>query len=116
MNHFAPVSSYLTNRLQRTSFEDVTDFRQLLLLEQLIRHPLRGYLEEALFVGLRTQFPRECRILIAEFDRRGIHHQMSSAPREGKSVLGALVESNRTAHREQRWRERADWILAGGLP
>lgn len=116
MSVFDPSSCYLRYRLQRTTYDDVEEFRLLLLLERLVLRPLRGRLEEAVFIGLREQYPKECRKLILEFQRRG-HNRGTWASRGNRgSVLEALVESRRIEHRERCWLERAEWIRAGGMP
>ena len=62
MNRFIPVSSFLRKRLARTNFDDVEEFRQLLLPERLILRPLRAWPAEAMFIRLREQFPAETRL------------------------------------------------------
>jgi hypothetical protein len=66
MNRFTPLTTYLRRRLQNTSFDDVDRFRALLLLERLTLQPLRSWYEEALYVGLREQFPDEANDLFFE--------------------------------------------------
>jgi hypothetical protein len=66
MNKFIAVSSFLRKRLARTSFDNVEEFRQLLLLERLVLRPLRAWPAEAMFIGLGEQFPAE--ILTREFE------------------------------------------------
>jgi hypothetical protein len=68
MNKFIAVSSFLRKRLARTSFDNVEEFRQLLLLERLVLRPLRAWPAEAMFIGLGEQFPAETRILTREFE------------------------------------------------
>ena len=72
MRQFLAVSDFLRQRITSTSFDDVEEFRQLLLLERLILRPLRAWPAERMFVGLREHFPRETRCLIREFTFRGI--------------------------------------------
>ncbi len=118
MNRFCPVTYYLRDRLHRTSYEDIDEFRQLLLLERLILQPLRGWFEEALFVGLRDQFPEETRTMMFEI-RFGFvmpDQQTATGLRRTRSELLRLRESRRIEHREHMWRERAAWFAAGGLP
>jgi hypothetical protein len=68
MNQFIPVSTFLRKRLARRSFDNVEEFRQLLLLERLVLRPLRARPAEAMFIGLRAQFPAETRTLIREVE------------------------------------------------
>jgi hypothetical protein len=65
---FIPVSSFLRKRLARASFDNVDEFRQLLLRERLVLRPLRAWPAEAMFIGLRDQFPSEIRTLVREFE------------------------------------------------
>ena len=66
MNRFSPVTHYLRSRLGRTCYEDIEEYKALMILERLILQPLRGWFEETLFLGLRERFPQETRALIFE--------------------------------------------------
>jgi hypothetical protein len=123
MNRFIPISAFLRKRLARTSFDNVEEFRQLLLLERLVLQPLRAWPAEAMFIGLREQFPAEARMLIREFEFRGLppdSRHIAVLPRL-RCELTRLLERRRIENREHTWgkhtwRERAAWIAAGGQP
>ena len=113
MNRFSPVSGFLRMRLESTSYENVEQFRQLLLLERLILQPLRAWPAEAMFVGLRETFAIETKLMNGEFrswDRHSI-----PLPR-ARPELDRLIDRRRPENRERIRRERAAWIAAGGLP
>lgn len=116
--NFTPTSIYLQKRMRRTSFDDIDVFRQLLMLEHLILRPLRGWVEESLFIGLQTRYPRECQILIAELGLDEISLSCPPLASLGRysPELAKLVEGRRLESRERQWRERAEWITAGGQP
>ena len=118
MNQFQAVSDYLQQRIGWTRFDDVDEYRQLLLLERLILRPLRAWPAERMFIGLSEQFPRETKQLIREFAYRGItpdEHIIAAVPRH-QGELARLLDSRRYENREHRWRERAAWLAAGGQP
>jgi hypothetical protein len=83
--------------------------RQLLLLERLVLRPPRARPGEAMFIGLRAQFPAETRMLTREFefwvppDSRNI-----AALRRFMGELTRLPERRRVENGEHTWRERAD--------
>jgi len=118
MIRFIPVTGYLQDRLRRTSYQDIDEFRALLVLERLVLQPLRGRFEEALFMGLREQFPRETEALIYEvkYGARYLDHHSAAAFRKSKSELLRLRKKRLIEHRDYYRRERAEWFAAGGLP
>ncbi len=118
MIRFVPVTGYLQARLQRTSYENIDEFRALLVLERLVLQPLRGWFEESLFIGLRQRFPQETEALIFEvmYGARYLDHQTAVAFRRSRSELLRLREKRLPENRERFWRERAVWIAAGGQP
>lgn len=118
MNRFVPVTGSLRSRLGRTSYEDVDELKALLILERLVLQPLRGWFEEALFVGLRDQFSQETEALIYEvkYGCTYLNHQTAAAFRRSRSELLRLRESQRIERRDHYCRERAEWFAAGGLP
>jgi hypothetical protein len=115
---FAPVTRYLRERLRRTSYEDIDEFRALLLLERLSCQPLRNWFEEAVYVGLRDRFPREAKLLAfqIEFGLITFDEAMLPALRRSCSVLLRLRKQRLNERSEHYRRERADWFAAGGLP
>jgi len=116
MRQFLAVSDFLQKRIASTSFDEVEEYRQLLLLERLILRPLRAWPAERMFVGLRENFPSETRCLIREFTFRGItadERIIARMPRH-ESELRRLLDRGRFENREHRWRERAAWLAAGG--
>jgi hypothetical protein len=118
MNRFIPVSTFLRKRLARTRYDKVEEFRQLLLLERLVLRPLRAWPAEAMFIGLREQFPSETRMLIREFEFWGLppdSRNIAALPKV-RCELTRLLERRRVENGERTWRERAAWIAAGGQP
>lgn len=116
MNRFSPITRYLRDRLRRTAYEDVDEFRQLLLLERLVLQPLRNWFEEALFTGLRDRFPREADALIFEFRFGSIalDHSTTATLRRSRSELLRLRDKRQPESRDHYRRERAEWFAAGG--
>ena len=117
MSQISPTTCYLRSRLARTSYEDIGEFKQLLLLERLIGLPIRGEFEEALFNGLRDRFPEETEALTLEI-RYGLIVPGSTTPipSRSNSELLRLREQRRIERRDHFRRERADWLTAGGQP
>lgn len=118
MNQFAPVSWSLRDRLRETRFEDVEEFKALLLLERLILQPLRSWRDEALFVGLKHRFPAEAEFLSWQLHGGGseLDHQTARALLRTKCEVLRLREKRRSKCQDQYCRERAAWFAAGGLP
>ena len=118
MNRFAPSTTYLRHSLRKTNFDDVDRFRALLLLERLTLQPLRNWFEEALYVGLRDQFPLEASYLLFEItsSRFTPDQQIEAASRRSRLRLLRLRDRRLPENRERFWRERAIWIAAGGQP
>ncbi len=117
MSQFAPTTCYLRSRLARTSYEDIDEFKQLLVLERLIGLRVRGEFEEALFLSLRDRFPDEAEALILEV-RDGLiaPAPTTEIPSRSNSEILRLREQRRSERRDFYRRERADWFAAGGAP
>lgn len=115
---FAPVTRYLCDRLRRTTYEDIDEFRALLLLERLSLQPLRSWFEEALYVGLRDRFPMEAEALNFEirFGLRALDASVVPALRRSCSILLRVQKTRLVERTEHYRRERASWLAAGGLP
>lgn len=116
MSRFSPTTCYLRDRLRRTSYEDIDEFKQLLMLERLIVLSVRGEIEEALFVGLRDRFPDEAEVLILEFRSGLIAPDPTAVRSRSNSELLKLREQRRQQRRDYYRRERTDWFVAGGQP
>lgn len=116
MSRFAPTTCCLRRRLARTSYEDIGEFKQLLLLERLIGLPFHGEFEEALFLGLRARFPDEAEALMLEI-RFGliVPAPTTAIPSRSNSELLRVREQRRIERRDHYRRERAEWLAAGGL-
>lgn len=116
MSRFSPTTCYLRDRLRRTSYEDIDEFKQLLMLERLIGLSVRGEIEEALFVGLRDRFPDEAEVLILEV-RSGliVPEVLATAPSRSNSELLRHREQRRIERRDYYRHQRAEWFAAGGL-
>lgn len=116
MSRFAPTTCYLRRRLTRTTYEDIDEFKQLLVLERLIGLPFRGEFEEALFLSLRDRFPNETEVLILEIQLGLIPpHTTTEVPSRSNSELLRHREQRRLERRDWYRRERADWLTSGGL-
>jgi len=116
MSRFEPTTCYLRRRLARTSYEDVYEFKRLLLLERLIGLSVRGEFEEALFLCLRDRFPEEAEVLILEVrDGLIVPGSTTAIPERSNSELLRLREQRRIERRDFYRRERAEWLVAGGL-
>ena len=117
MSQFSPTTCYLRDRLRRTSYEDIAEFKQLLVLERLIGLSVRGEFEEALFLSLRDRFPKDAEALSLEI-RYGLipPGATTEIQRKSNSEILRLREQRRIQRRNFYRRERADWFAAGGAP
>ncbi len=115
---FQPISWGLRNRLRETHYEDVEEFKALLLLERLLLQPLRNWRDEALFVGLKDRFPMETGFLTWQLRGGGteLDHQTARALLQNKCEVLRLRERRQIRYRDYQQRERAAWLAAGGLP
>ena len=114
MSRFSPTTCYLRHRLARTSYEDIDEFKKLLLLERLIGLRVRGEFEEALFNSLRDRFPEEAETLTLEIRFGLIAPDPTAIPSRSNSELLRLRERRRIERRDHYRRERAEWFAAGG--
>jgi len=116
MSRFSPTTCYLRDRLRRTSYEDIAEFKQLLLLERLIGLPIRGEFEEALFANLADRFPKEAEALTLEIRFGLIVPDPTAVPSRSNSELLRLREQRRRERRDYYRQERDAWLAAGVIP
>jgi hypothetical protein len=118
MTHFSLMAWPLRDRLKKTRYEDIEEFKVLLMLERLILQPLRNSHDEALFVGLKDRFRAEAEFLTWELRGGGaeLDYQTARVLLQTKCEVLQLRGKRLNIRQDQNCRERAAWLAAGELP